>query len=244
MQNMLRTAASSALLGLSFLIISPDSAFAKPKDNGGGGGQTGATCSTSDIKDLLTNTVAPISCFGSFSGNNSNSASTATLFGSSFSGDYGKELKLDAASGTSTDGWFKITNNNEKNDGEITFLKDVDYQFSFVLKAAKNYSSYLFDGVTAGTTFAFKTDGVAKNDGGSAAGLSHASLYISDVAVVTPDPETPDPEVTDPETPITEVPVPPAPPISTPTEIPEPSTALSLLAFGAVVKMARRRQAK
>jgi hypothetical protein len=42
---------------------------------------------------------------------------------------------------------------------------------------------------------------------------------------------------------VTPIPVPPIP-NTTPTEIPEPSTALGLLAFGAVVKMARRRQAK
>jgi hypothetical protein len=236
MTHILHKAATGALLGLSFIVVSSDAAFAKPKPDttttttpATTTVDAAPTCSISDITVLLTGAAAPISCLGSFDGNNSNSATKATLFGSNLSDTqkYGNEFKLDAAAGTSAENWFKIDENATQNGGTLTFLKDVNSLFSFVLKSSTNYSSYIFDGVTAGKQFSFTNAGTATNKQGVVQRLSHASLYISDK----------------PATPTTPIPVPPIP-NTTPTEIPEPSTALGLLAFGAVVKMARRRQVK
>jgi hypothetical protein len=237
MTHILYKAATGALLGISFIVASSDAAFAAPPAPA-----AGPTCSTSDIKVLLTGTAAPISCIGSTSGNDSNSATKNTLFGSSFTGNVNfNEFKLDNSEGTSAGSWFSIDENSTENGGTLTFLKNIDTVFSFVLKASDSYSSYLFDGVTAGKQFSFTTAGTAVNNKGKAQQLSHASLYFSNKAASTPTPvptATPTPVPT-----ATPIPVPPVP-NTTPTEIPEPSTALGLLAFGAVVKIARRRQAK
>ena len=219
MKHFIQTAATAALLGISFVVVDSDAAIAR--------GQTGTACSVTDITSALYG--GPIACFGSFSGNDDGD-DTANLFGNSFSGSItnvqanGKvednsPYKIDASSGSTS--LFSIVNNSDGNAGMIEFLQDIDYQFSLVLKTSRYYSSYVFDGVVKDSVFSFKTDGVAENQNQNAAALSHSTLYLSD-----------------------QVAVPPEPPVSTPTEIPEPSTAISLLAFGVAIKAARRRPMK
>lgn len=133
-----------------------------------------------DVDNIFSGIATYTGCEGAFSGND-NESEVNNLFEDVYNSDASVSLsnKLDAGSG-STD-WFEITNNGAGNDGEITFLKDIDYKFSFVLKASNKWSSYFFDGIEAGTVLDFNTAGVSQNGRGVAQGLSHATLYVSDI---------------------------------------------------------------
>jgi hypothetical protein len=192
-------------------MIAPASATGKPN---AGGGQTGTTCNVLDV-------TGAIDCYGSVAGNDKKN-DVISLFETKtdITNDIGGSFEWDLydKSDDSTDDWFSVANGS--NAGTITILKDIDFTFAINLKAADFWSAYFFDGAKAGDTIDYKTDGVAKNDNGSAAGLSHASLFISDNAVSS-NPDTPDPQ-----------------------EVPEPTLIGGLLMLGAGLATSRRRRVK
>ncbi len=169
MKKVLSTVLAASLMSVGFVAASATDAFAN--------GQTGQSC---DVDNIFSSALTADDCKGSFGGNDKKrdvEALFQDLYDENASVTFSN--KLDASSG-STD-WFKITNNSAENEGQIEFLKDIDYKFSFVLKAANTWSSYFFDGIEEGTIFDFTTAGVSQNGNGVAAGLSHATLYVSDI---------------------------------------------------------------
>ena len=181
-------------------IVTPATA----RGRGGGGGQSGTTCNVLDV-------TGAIDCYGSVAGNDKkndviNAFQTETDITNDIGGVYDWDLYDKSDDGT--EDWFSVANGNS--DGTITILQDIDFTFAINLKAANFWSSYFFDGAKAGDTIDYTTAGVAQNGGGSAAALSHASLFISDNAVSST-PNTPDPQ-----------------------EVPEPASILGLLAVGAM----------
>ncbi len=170
------------------------------KPGGGGGGQTGTTCNVLDV-------TGAIDCYGSVAGNDKkNDVIDVFQTQTDITDDIGGVFSWDLVdkSDDSTEEWFSVANGN--NAGAITILKDIDYTFAINLKASNFWSAYFFEGAKAGDVIDYKTDGVAQNDNGSAAGLSHASLFISDNAVSSNPPE--------------------------PEEVPEPASLFGLLAVG------------
>jgi hypothetical protein len=171
---------------------------------GGGGGQTGTTCNVLDV-------TGAIDCYGSVEGNDKKNDvidlfKTETEITNDIGGVFNWDLEQKSDEGAQN--YFSVANGS--NAGTITILQDIDFTFALNLKASNIWSAYFFDGAKAGDTIDYVTDGVAENGNGSAAALSHASLFISDNAVSST-PDTPDPQ-----------------------EVPEPASILGLLAIGAM----------
>ncbi len=223
MKKVLSTILGASLMSVGLVAVSAPDAFAGPKgDKGGGkpggdgGGQTGQTC---NVNNIFNSVLSAENCSGSFGGNDK-ANDVENLFQDLYdeNASVTSSKKLDASSG-STD-WFRITNNSAGNDGKIEFLQDIDYKFSFVLKASNTWSSYFFDGIEAGTILDFTTAGVSQNGGGSAAALSHATMYVSDIEVALREEANKPPKV----------------------YVPEPSAVLGLAFLGGGMFLSRRRK--
>jgi hypothetical protein len=167
MNKILSTVLGASLMSVGLVAVSATDAFASE------------SC---DVNNIFSDIATYTGCEGAFSGND-NTSEVNNLFKDVYNSNASVSFsdKLDASSG-STD-WFRITNNNDKNEGTIEFLEDIDYKFSFVLKASNSWSSYFFDGIEKGTVLDFDTAGVSQNRRGVAQGLSHATLYVSDIEV-------------------------------------------------------------
>ena len=165
MKRILSKVLAASLMSVGFVSVSTTDAFANQ------------TC---DVDNIFADIATYTGCEGAFSGND-NENEVNNIFKDVYDSNTSVSFsdKLDASSGD-TD-WFRITNNGAGNDGQIEFLKDIDYKFSFVLKAGNTWSSYFFDGIEAGTILDFTTAGVSQNGNGSAAALSHATLYVSNI---------------------------------------------------------------
>jgi PEP-CTERM motif len=134
--------------------------------------------------EVCTDTVTSpsyLSCVGSFAGNIDGSAAELSALAGAFGGTW-------AYAGKSDDlGFGPFTGNPGTNAGTLTFDAAVYGSFVVGLKAATQYSYYLFDGgVTGITSINFTTLGVAQNGAGIAQNLSHAALYLAPV----PEPQT------------------------------------------------------
>jgi hypothetical protein len=134
--------------------------------------------------EVCTDTVTTpsyLSCVGSFVGNLNGAAAELTALTSSFGGTW-------AYAGKSDDlGFGPFTGNPGTNAGTLTFDAAVYGSFVVGLKAATQYSYFLFNGGVSGiTSINFTTLGVAQTGGGVAQNLSHAALYLAPV----PEPQT------------------------------------------------------
>jgi hypothetical protein len=132
--------------------------------------------------DTTFSALSSSGCAGSFVGNINGSASEiadlAILFGTTFT----YEGKSDDAS------FGPFTGNpTVGTGGTLTFDAPISGEFVIGLKAANNYSYYLFDAVSPISSLTFSsTAGVAVNGRGNPQDLSHAALYVTAV----PEPET------------------------------------------------------
>jgi len=223
MKKVLSKVLGASLISVGLLGVSATDAFAN-NGNGNGNGNSGGNDDTTtnvdcNVNNIFSNIATYTGCEGAFSGND-DAGEVNNLFKDVYNSNASVSFsdKLDASSG-STD-WFKITNNGAGNDGTIEFLKDVNYKFSFVLKASNSWSSYFFDGITKGTVLDFDTAGVSQNGNGTAQGLSHGTMYVSDIEVALRDEKNKDSKV----------------------YVPEPSAVLGLAFLGGGMFLSRRRK--
>lgn len=131
--------------------------------------------------------LAATSCEGSFVGNINGSANELTDLGTLFTGTWTYSGKSDDATGG------PFTGNPSGTSGTLTFDSPISGTFVIGLKAANNYSYYLFNaGSSLINSLSFDTTaGVAVNAQGIPQVLSHAGLYIGQNLVPSiPEPET------------------------------------------------------
>jgi len=128
--------------------------------------------------------LAASACSGSFTGNLNGAASELTALNTAFGGAWTYAGKSDDA------GSGPFTANPSGTTGTFTFDSAITGAFVIGLKAANNYSYYLFNAAAPLTSLTFNTTaGVALNANGVAQGLSHAALYTGVVASI-PEPAT------------------------------------------------------
>jgi hypothetical protein len=208
MKKLLSTLLGSSLLATSVISLSSTSALAAP-----GSGQTATTCN-------IDNIFASVACLDAPSGDNQDQGSDLDNWLDGFFGQNASITNLGGADKSNN----KIEGYNGNDDyysissgsgtlGTITFNQDINSAFSFVLKASTTWSAYLFDtGVKAGDTLNWVMDGVAKNANGNAAQLSHASLFLTDIAAKPAPVEQPPVE----QPPVEQPPVSEQPPVEQP----------------------------
>jgi hypothetical protein len=146
-------------------------------------GLVGAPAHAENCADTTFTALASIDCAGSFVGNINGSASETTFLNTEFGSTFTYVGKSDDA------GNGPFTSNPAVNmGGTLTFDSAISGMFVIGLKAANNYSYYLFDAVSPVTSLTFNsTAGVAVNVRGIPQDLSHANLYIT---TAVPEPET------------------------------------------------------
>lgn len=129
--------------------------------------------------------LASSACAGSFVGNINGSASEVTFLNSTFGGGFTYTGKSDDA------GNGPFTGNPMVSTlGTLTFDSPLFGMFVIGLKAADNYSYYLFNALAPTSSLTFSsTAGVALNRNEMSQNLSHAALYVRAVGPV-PEPET------------------------------------------------------
>ncbi|TAF06836.1 MAG: PEP-CTERM sorting domain-containing protein [Nostocales cyanobacterium] len=160
------------------------------------GALTGLSCNKTDIK---FNLLIATACEGAFEGNDTGAQGTllSKLNNNLFSSEIGTGVKwtLDGKSDDSTVDAFTADSSatgNLKLAGNLSSLLGKTFVIS--LKASTSYSAYLFKNFQ-GTTLqaAYNTIGVSQNNKGIAQGLSHASLFISDIKYQEPKRKVPEP---------------------------------------------------
>lgn len=129
--------------------------------------------------------LSSTSCRGSFLGNINGSAAEITYLNSAFGGSF----TFGGSSGDVGNGPF-TSNPTVANNGTLTFNSPISGAFVIGLKAATNYSYYLFNAMSPVSSLTFNsTAGIAKNPQGIPQALSHASLYNGPLTPV-PEPQT------------------------------------------------------
>lgn len=150
----------------------------------------GALFAGSASAEICTNTtfsaLASSDCAGSFVGNINGSASEITFLNAEFGNMFTYAGKSDDA------GNGPFTSNPEVSmGGTLTFDSPILGTFVIGLKAANNYSYYLFTALVPINSLTFdSTAGVAVNGRGIPQDLSHANLYITSAVPPVPEPET------------------------------------------------------
>ncbi|MEA5552511.1 PEP-CTERM sorting domain-containing protein [Anabaena cylindrica UHCC 0172] len=157
------------------------------------GGLTGLACNNSDVKFGALSATA---CEGAFEGNDTGAKGTllSKLNNNLFSSEIGTGVQWTLA-GKSDSGDFTADNTA---DGDLTLAGNLTSflgkTFVVSLKASTSYSAYLFENFQGTTLEAvYNTIGVSTNKQGTAQGLSHASLFLSNIKPQEP-PKTRVPE--------------------------------------------------
>ena len=141
-----------------------------------------------DCNDTSWSALAATDCMGSFTGNINGDASEMAALDAEWGALTGGSFDYLGKSDDASNGPF-TGNPDVSTDGTLTFDQAISGWFVIGLKAANNYSYYLFNAVTPITELTFdSTAGVATNRQGVPQGLSHATLYA--VAAPIPEPET------------------------------------------------------
>jgi hypothetical protein len=132
--------------------------------------------------DTTFATLSSIACEGSFVGNINGSASEITAI----DGFFGASFTYAGKSDDPSFGPF-TSNPTVSVGGTLTFDAPISGEFVIGLKAADNFSYYLFDALSPISSLTFSsTAGIAENKRGIPQDLSHAALYVTAV----PEPET------------------------------------------------------
>ena len=133
--------------------------------------------------------MSALDCSGAWLGNNSNQQVNVLK---QLAADFNSTAGVPANTAWS---YFVDASYIGGNSGTINFGQSYVGFFAVAIKAANQFSLYLFDGGTAGiSSVAFQTDGASVNNNGIPNGLSHASVYgLEDsfgttVVVATPEP--------------------------------------------------------
>jgi hypothetical protein len=133
--------------------------------------------------DTTFSALPSIGCAGSFVGNINGSTSETTFLNTEFGGSFTYVGKSDDAG----NGPF-TSNPQVSTAGTLTFDSPLTGTFVIGLKAANNFSYYLFNALLPVSSLTFdSTAGVALNGQGIAQNLSHAALYVT---AAVPEPET------------------------------------------------------
>jgi hypothetical protein len=128
--------------------------------------------------------LASSDCRGSFSGNINGAGAEITFLDATWGASFTYLGKSDDPGSGPFTGNPAVTTN-----GTLTFDSPISGEFIIGLKAADNFSYYLFDAASPITSLTFDTTaGVGVNQRGMPQGLSHANLYVGVTAV--PEPET------------------------------------------------------
>ncbi|WP_416676260.1 PEP-CTERM sorting domain-containing protein [Egbenema bharatensis] len=169
MNRMKRHLFSASLIAISALSLSAMSASA-------------ASLSCSNGSVTANGFGSATACAGSFTGNDTGASSTllADLNGGLFSSYVGTAQW--SLFGKSDDGNNSFTASNNQTSGTWQLLNAITQPFVISFKAGNAYSAYLFDGSTPITSGTFDTLGVSVNGKGNARDLSHASIFIANVA--------------------------------------------------------------
>lgn len=130
--------------------------------------------------------LAATACFGSMRGNINGALGETNFLNLNFA-QYGTGFQYLGKSDDRGNGPFTSNPTTSKN-GVLTFDTPLSGTFVIGLKAARQYSYYLFDAATPVSSLTFDTmAGVALNRSNIAQSLSHANLYV---AAAVPEPQT------------------------------------------------------
>jgi hypothetical protein len=141
-----------------------------------------------DCADTSWSALAATDCAGSFVGNINGSPSEVAFLDSEWGALTGGSFDYLGKSDDASNGPF-TGNPDDATDGTLTFDQAISGWFVIGLKAAGNYSYYLFNAVSPISSLTYdSTAGVALNRNGVPQELSHAALYA--VAQPVPEPET------------------------------------------------------
>jgi hypothetical protein len=156
---------------------------------------TSAGLSCNNGSAITVFNVDALACSGAWNGNNMNQqAGVLAKLTSAFSPwtGAGAWWSYVGSSGSSSNAVFQSAIGSTS--GIITFATPITGIFALSLKAANQFSLYLFDGGTTGiSSIAFTTIGTSVNSHGIPQGLSHASLYDANIVpavTATPEPST------------------------------------------------------
>lgn len=141
-----------------------------------------------DCADTSWSALAATDCAGSFGGNINGNASEAAFLDSEWGALTGGSFSYLGKSDDAGNGPF-TGDPDVATNGTLTFDQAISGWFVIGLKAANNYSYYLFNATSPITSLTYdSTAGVALNQRGRPQDLSHANLYA--VAQPVPEPET------------------------------------------------------
>jgi hypothetical protein len=194
MKLKLSSVSASALLLAGIAATS----IAAPAYAQGGGNKTSDSSVTCNLTDIKFGTLGATACEGAFSGNDTGAGDPleTKLDGGLFSDIVGTGVDWSLL-GKSDDTIPKFITATNTSSGSLTLANDFSWigkTFVISLKAANNYSAYLFENFQ-GTTLqaAYNTIGVSQNGQGNAQGLSHASVFLANLPQTPPPTSVPEP---------------------------------------------------
>ena len=142
-----------------------------------------------DCNDTTWSALAATDCRGSFTGNINGDASEMAFLNAEWGALVGGTFTFEGKSDDANNGPF-TGDPDTATSGTLTFDQAITGWFVIGLKAANNYSYYLFNALSPVTSLTYdSTAGVAVNNSGIPQASSHGTLYAGPVVAV-PEPET------------------------------------------------------